>query len=285
MPWVVADYTSPTLDLSDPATYRDLSRPIGALNPRRLADFQARFDELRSMAAAVAGAKLPPGVPAPPDMPPFLYGCHYSSPGYVVFYLMRSDPQLMLRLQVGGAESWLADWPVHRVGERPWRLLAAHTCTPPSQARPLTAPACPPTRAERPLRRARPPLLVHRRHLAERAEPAQRCQGAGAAGARLARPARHAWPPPHVACPPTGGLTLALAACARAAHCTLPHPQVPEFYSNDPSFLVSAPPPWWPPPGLAWAAAAPPRQRAPCPSCALLTHPPPATLPPPTPAS
>lgn len=32
--------------------------------------------------------------------PPFLYGCHYSSPGYVVFYLMRSDPQLMLRLQV-----------------------------------------------------------------------------------------------------------------------------------------------------------------------------------------
>ena len=33
--------------------------------------------------------------------PPFMYGCHYSSPGYVVFYLMRSDPQLMLRLQVG----------------------------------------------------------------------------------------------------------------------------------------------------------------------------------------
>ncbi len=28
-------------------------------------------------------------------------GCHFSTPGYVVFYLMRSQPQLMLRLQNG----------------------------------------------------------------------------------------------------------------------------------------------------------------------------------------
>jgi factor associated with neutral sphingomyelinase activation len=105
MPWVLADYTSPSLDLSDPAAYRDLSKPIGALNPRRLSEFQQRFAELKSMAAATsaaaAGGKLPPGAPPPLDMPPFLYGCHYSSPGYVVFYLMRSDPQLMLRLQNG----------------------------------------------------------------------------------------------------------------------------------------------------------------------------------------
>ena len=29
-PWVLADYTSPTLDLSEPSTYRDLSKPMGA---------------------------------------------------------------------------------------------------------------------------------------------------------------------------------------------------------------------------------------------------------------
>lgn len=98
MPWVVADYSSPTLDLSDPGTYRDLSKPIGALSPRRLAEFQQRFAELKQMAAV--GGRQTPGAPPPLDMPPFLYGCHYSSPGYVVFYLMRSDPQLMLRLQV-----------------------------------------------------------------------------------------------------------------------------------------------------------------------------------------
>ncbi len=27
-PWVLADYSSPTLDLNDPATFRDLSKPV-----------------------------------------------------------------------------------------------------------------------------------------------------------------------------------------------------------------------------------------------------------------
>jgi factor associated with neutral sphingomyelinase activation len=108
MPWVLADYTSPTLDLADPAVYRDLSRPIGALNPRRLADFQQRFAELKQMAAP-AGRQAP-GAPPPLDTPPFLYGCHYSSPGYVVFYLMRSNPELMLRLQARRAGASTACW-------------------------------------------------------------------------------------------------------------------------------------------------------------------------------
>lgn len=35
-PWVIADYTSETLDLTNAATFRDLSKPIGALNESRL---------------------------------------------------------------------------------------------------------------------------------------------------------------------------------------------------------------------------------------------------------
>jgi len=31
-PWVIADYNSEDLNLSDPKTYRDLSKPIGAIN-------------------------------------------------------------------------------------------------------------------------------------------------------------------------------------------------------------------------------------------------------------
>lgn len=46
-----------------------------------------------------------PGAPPPLETPPFLYGCHYSTPGYVVYYLMRSEPQLMLRLQNGKFDS------------------------------------------------------------------------------------------------------------------------------------------------------------------------------------
>ena len=78
---------------------RDLSKPIGALNPARLAEYRERFKELRRMCQASA-LKLE-GSPPPLHFPPFLYGCHYSTPGYVVYYLMRSEPQLMLRLQNG----------------------------------------------------------------------------------------------------------------------------------------------------------------------------------------
>lgn len=36
LPWIIQDYTSATLDLNDTNIYRDLSKPIGALNPTRL---------------------------------------------------------------------------------------------------------------------------------------------------------------------------------------------------------------------------------------------------------
>jgi hypothetical protein len=34
MPWVLSDFTSEALDLNDPSTFRDLSKPIG--EPARL---------------------------------------------------------------------------------------------------------------------------------------------------------------------------------------------------------------------------------------------------------
>ena len=39
MPWVLADYESEALDFNSAATFRDLSKPIGALNPKRLQFF------------------------------------------------------------------------------------------------------------------------------------------------------------------------------------------------------------------------------------------------------
>ena len=65
-PWILADYTSTTLDLKNPATFRDLSKPIGALNDSRLKDFQERF---KSMPEEDSEMGLPP---------PFMYGTHYS---------------------------------------------------------------------------------------------------------------------------------------------------------------------------------------------------------------
>eukprot|EP00051_Salpingoeca_urceolata_P022257 m.358163 g.358163 ORF g.358163 m.358163 type:complete len:945 (-) comp19945_c1_seq18:166-3000(-) len=80
-PWVIADYTSDKLDLDDPATFRDLSKPIGALNPDRLEGLVKRYEEMPS--------------------PKFLYGTHYSTPGYVLFYTIRAAPEYALCLQNG----------------------------------------------------------------------------------------------------------------------------------------------------------------------------------------
>ena len=33
-PWILRDYTSETLDLANPAVYRDLSKPVGVLNKK-----------------------------------------------------------------------------------------------------------------------------------------------------------------------------------------------------------------------------------------------------------
>ena len=41
-PWVIADYESKELDLEDPAVFRDLSKPIGALLESRLEDLAKR---------------------------------------------------------------------------------------------------------------------------------------------------------------------------------------------------------------------------------------------------
>ncbi|XP_032826941.2 protein FAN isoform X2 [Petromyzon marinus] len=81
-PWVLSDYSSQELDLNNPEFYRDLSKPIGALNPERLERLLERFRDM-------------------PMEPKFLYGSHYSSPGYVLFYLVRVAPEHMLCLQNG----------------------------------------------------------------------------------------------------------------------------------------------------------------------------------------
>lgn len=84
VPWVIKDYESLKLDLKKPETFRDLTKPIGALNPERLEYFRQRYE---GMLDAVEF--------------PFLYGTHYSAAGYVLYYLVRSMPEHMLCLQNG----------------------------------------------------------------------------------------------------------------------------------------------------------------------------------------
>ncbi|XP_042504865.1 BEACH domain-containing protein C2-like isoform X3 [Macadamia integrifolia] len=91
-PWILADYTSKTLDLSNPSSFRDLSKPIGALNADRLKKFQQRYSSFDD-----------------PVIPKYHYGSHYSSAGTVLYYLFRVEPFTTLSIQLQGGKFDHAD--------------------------------------------------------------------------------------------------------------------------------------------------------------------------------
>ncbi|EPS70914.1 hypothetical protein M569_03844 [Genlisea aurea] len=91
-PWILSDYSSETLDLSNPSSFRDLSKPVGALNPERLEKFQERYSSFDD-----------------PVIPKFLYGSHYSTAGTVLYYLTRIEPFTTLSVQLQGGNFDHAD--------------------------------------------------------------------------------------------------------------------------------------------------------------------------------
>jgi len=105
-PWIIADYKSNTLDLTKEETFRDLSKPIGALNEKRLQYFQQRLEGMVDMEDS------------------FLYGTHYSAAGYVLYYLVRSMPEHMLCLQNGKFDA--PDRLFHSIGQCHSCVLSNH---------------------------------------------------------------------------------------------------------------------------------------------------------------
>ncbi|XP_022116141.2 WD repeat and FYVE domain-containing protein 3 isoform X3 [Pieris rapae] len=109
-PWILADYDSLELDLNDPATFRDLTKPMGAQSSDRLDQFRKRYKEWDD----------PHG-----ETPPYHYGTHYSSAMIVCSYLVRMEPftQHFLRLQGGHFD--LADRMFHSIKEA-WNSASRH---------------------------------------------------------------------------------------------------------------------------------------------------------------
>ncbi|KAH0795231.1 Beige/BEACH domain containing protein [Histomonas meleagridis] len=81
-PWVIQDYDNKVLDFYDKSIYRDLSKPIGALNEDRLRSLRELYDDSRDS--------------------PFscLYRFHYSAPAYVISFLIRKEPFTTLHIQL-----------------------------------------------------------------------------------------------------------------------------------------------------------------------------------------
>jgi hypothetical protein len=88
-PWVITNYedSEEEFDISEEKNYRDLSKPVGALNPEKFEKFNKKFLEMCLNYSITE--------------PPYLYGTHYSTPAYVIYFLTRSHPMFQLQIQNG----------------------------------------------------------------------------------------------------------------------------------------------------------------------------------------
>ena len=102
-PWVLADYTSEKLNLNDEATFRDLSRPMGALNEKRADQFRERYSSLHEIAQSSGYDNgFDDEDHGNTATPPFFYGTHYSCAGYVLHYLNRLQPYADMSIALQG---------------------------------------------------------------------------------------------------------------------------------------------------------------------------------------
>ncbi|KAM8808825.1 lipopolysaccharide-responsive and beige-like anchor protein isoform 2-T2 [Eudromia elegans] len=91
-PWVITNYESEELDLTLPSNFRDLSKPIGALNPKRAAFFAERYESWED-----------------DQIPKFHYGTHYSTASFALTWLLRIEPFTTLFLNLQGGKFDHAD--------------------------------------------------------------------------------------------------------------------------------------------------------------------------------
>ncbi|XP_065314487.1 uncharacterized protein LOC135923585 isoform X2 [Gordionus sp. m RMFG-2023] len=117
-PWVLSNYTSRSIDLTDPNIYRDLSKPMGALESNRLNRLKSRMNEMLSDLPDISVPhssndptcanqilanidKINPEKSLTLPRGAFLYGSHYSCPGFVLYYAIRSVPEHSISLLSG----------------------------------------------------------------------------------------------------------------------------------------------------------------------------------------
>ncbi|KAJ2677673.1 hypothetical protein GGH99_005776 [Coemansia sp. RSA 1285] len=101
-PWVICDYKSKWLDLKDPRVYRDLSRPIGALNEKRLSHFIERYESFEDPTGRIKK---------------FHYGTHYSSASAVAYYLLRLEPFTSVHVSLQSGKFDHADRQFYSIAE------------------------------------------------------------------------------------------------------------------------------------------------------------------------
>uniref|UniRef100_A0A8C7K909 Neurobeachin-like protein 2 n=1 Tax=Oncorhynchus kisutch TaxID=8019 RepID=A0A8C7K909_ONCKI len=99
-PWVLSDYTSPDLDLENPAVFRDLSKPMGVVNPRHAQNVREKYESFEDSTGTIDK---------------FHYGTHYSNAAGVMHYMIRMEPFTTLHIQLQSGRFDCADRQFHSV--------------------------------------------------------------------------------------------------------------------------------------------------------------------------
>ncbi|XP_041104104.1 neurobeachin-like protein 2 isoform X1 [Polyodon spathula] len=99
-PWILYDYSSDTLDLDNPAIFRDLSKPIGVVNSRHAMDVKEKYESFEDSTGTIDK---------------FHYGTHYSNAAGVMHYMIRTEPFTTLHIQLQSGRFDCADRQFHSV--------------------------------------------------------------------------------------------------------------------------------------------------------------------------
>ena len=88
---MIKNYNLEKLDFEDTKSiFRDLKKPIGAINEERLQEYREKYENMKN--------QIPKS-----EVPPFMYGAHYSGSTAVLNYMIRLEPvtSLCIKLQNG----------------------------------------------------------------------------------------------------------------------------------------------------------------------------------------
>ena len=107
-PWILADYTSDRLDVTNSATFRDLSKPMGVQNEKHVEEIRQKYENFEDPSGIVTK---------------FHYGTHYSNSAMVLHYLVRCEPFTTLHIQLQSGRFDVADRQFHSVPQTYTSLL------------------------------------------------------------------------------------------------------------------------------------------------------------------
>ncbi|XP_072228514.1 neurobeachin-like protein 1 isoform X2 [Leuresthes tenuis] len=106
-PWILSDYTSDELDLSDPRVFRDLSKPVAVLNERNAKAVREKYESFEDPTGTIDR---------------FHYGTHYSNAAGVMHYLIRVEPFTSLHIQLQSGRFDCTDRQFHSIPAT-WQTL------------------------------------------------------------------------------------------------------------------------------------------------------------------